>query len=116
MGERLVLAAAGPGENNGIGDYAWRLTQAFGSDGPATLIVRRRASALETSGDAAIEHVASWRDLTTPQWMARGRRAQGVFVQYFPQAFVGRDFRALMMWLEARRQARGPVVATLHEY
>jgi glycosyltransferase involved in cell wall biosynthesis len=60
--------------------------------------------------------VSSWHELTTSVWMERGRRADGVFVQYFPQAYVGPDFAALVSWLDERRRAQGRVTVTLHEY
>jgi glycosyltransferase involved in cell wall biosynthesis len=118
VSEVLVLAAAGPGVFNGIGDFSWELTRAMGATHPATLVVRGEAVAPEAAApaDARMATLRSWAELGDAAWMARGRAAEGVFVQFFPQAFVARDFPALLSWLRMRRSADRPVVVTLHEY
>lgn len=127
-GRALILAVAGPGERDGIGDYAWCLAQALAASHATTLIVRRGpagsvqppptsgAPTLSSQATAALAEINSWRDLSAPAWTAAEREASGVFVQYFPQAFVNGDFGALVDWLAARRRAGRATVVTLHEY
>ncbi len=122
----LVLAAAGPGERDGIGDYSWHLAQSLAAldpDNRATLVIgraRRSDGAAESEarvdGQPGIERLASWNELRSPEWQTRGAQADGVLVQYFPQAFVAHDFPALADWLGARRLRGRPVIVTLHEY
>jgi glycosyltransferase involved in cell wall biosynthesis len=125
----LVLAAAGPGERDGIGDYSWHLAQALAARDRhcrATLVIGRASGSDRTAsaapavsngdGRTGIERLASWHELRSPEWHARGEQADGVLLQYFPQAFVARDFPALAGWLGARRRRGRPIVVTLHEY
>ena len=128
MSEWLVVSAAAPGQCDGIGDYSWQLTRALGGvptsgTGAATLIVRRGLDGASTAGiepapesRARIEHVASWMDLGTAEWASRSRNADGVLVQYFPQAFARQDLPALIAWLNIRRREQRSVVVTVHEY
>jgi glycosyltransferase involved in cell wall biosynthesis len=119
VGDVIVLAAAGPGETNGVGDYAWRLTQAFRHDRPASLVVGRPPAGETARVDAepgGIERLASWRELDAPAWRGRGASADAIHLQYFPQGFVAPDFPALARWLADVRRAGTPVVTALHEY
>jgi len=118
--EAIVLAPAGPGAFDGIGDFSWALTRALGASQPSTLVVRGEptlpAATFEAPGAPAIARMTSWSALSSAPWPARGRDAAGVFVQYYPQAYVAPDLPPLMHWLAAHKQAGGAVVVTLHEY
>jgi glycosyltransferase involved in cell wall biosynthesis len=123
VSEVLVLAAAGPGEHDGIGDYAWHLTRAFNASEPAALVIGRPTRANSAAGqpdglagEPRLERLESWEALRSQAWRARGDQASLVLVQFFPQAFVAPDFAALADWLGARRRQGTPVIATLHEY
>jgi hypothetical protein len=112
VGEVLVLAVAGSGEHDGIGDYAGHLTRAFDD---AALVIGRPARAGGAPGDRA-ERLPSWEALRAPEWISRGEQAELVLLQFYPQAYVAPDFAALVEWMRARRARGGPVIATLHEY
>lgn len=91
-----VISAAGPGAFDGIGDFAGSLTTALRELGPAELVVRK-------------EH---WSELKS----VAVENTAGAVVQYFPQAFMRGDLRALLRWLDQLRAAQKPVVLTVHEY
>lgn len=91
-----VLSPAPPGVFDGIGDFAGSLTTALQAFGPTELFVRKN----------------NWREL---EHVAIESTA-GAIVQYFPQAFMRGDLRALLRWLDQLRAAQKPVVLTVHEY
>ncbi len=91
-----VLSTAPAGVFDGIGDFSASLTSALQPYRPTELFVRN----------------ANWHELeqVDPEDTA------GVVVQYFPQAFMHGDLRALLRWLDRLRAARKPVVLMVHEY
>jgi len=95
-GPWIVLSPFGGGVNDGIGDFADRLTSALGAIHPTQLVVRR----------------ASWRELDAID----PARTGGVIVQCYPPAFLRGDFRHLLRWLARVRASGAHVVVTLHEF
>lgn len=92
---RVITFAPG-GVHDGIGDFSALLASALETRHPTGMTVR----------------CESWRELDGLDPASLG----GVVLQYFPQAYLGGDFRHLVRWLERARAVRVPIVTTVHEF
>lgn len=92
-----VVSPVGPGRFDGIGDFSDALNHAINLIEPCRLVIGDPWSVLDARASAL-------------------DRCRGLFVQYSPPAFVGRDWSPLRRLLAAARERKLPVVTTVHEY